>query len=186
MKKKLSKEVRYVRYFRLRQDERNESGLIMVGSSEKRGVREAGLGNMSLLEDLTVIKAYTFKGRLFKELLHRQVFMFKSGIKEVFDLYLPELEYRSFCIIDLDDEKILEYYHAPILKVAATLSPKSERPSLASGKLYLDKKLVQELDGLDIFRMAEPEKCIIVSLPVAESLLRRKLPGILLTHVEMV
>ena len=112
--------------------------------------------------------------------------MFRESIKEVFDLYMPELEYKCFSLLDSENGKVHVYYHAPALEIVSAMSDKSERPYNSTSKLYLDKRVVEELDGLDIFRLNEPAKLIFVSLPVAESLMRRKIPGILLTHIEMV
>ena len=174
-----------MRYFRLHQDERKESGLVMIGTSDTSGVNAAGQGDLSLLDDLTVMKALTSSGSLFAELLSRQVFMFKDSVREVVDLYEPELAYKNFCIIDSGNRDIHAYYAAPILRVCAAVSPESERPYSLTSKVLLDGTTLEELGEPDIFRLAEPEKHIVVSLPVAESLLRRKIQGILLTHLEV-
>jgi len=180
-----------MRYFRLHQDLRRESGLTTHGVDDK--MREAIRGNLSALDNLTVVKAHTFKGRYFSELLSRQVFMYKNSVKEVFDLYEPSLEYKDFCIIDVENDSYVQYYSAPILKHVPALSPKSERPFSSTSKLYLDKKAVVEMDGLDIFRLSDYDdlrqtglnNCVVVSLAVAESLMRRKISEILLTHLEL-
>ena len=180
-----------MRYFCLQQDLRRESGLATYGVDDK--MREAIRGNLSVLDNLTVVKARTNKGRYFSELLSDQVFMYKNSVKEVFDLYEPSLEYKDFCIIDLENDNYVQYYSAPILKRVSALSPKSERSFNSTDKLYLDKRAVEELDGPDIFRLDDlddlhisRDKCIVVSLAVAESLMRRKISKILLTHLELV
>ena len=153
-----------------------------------KGVRTASTkGDLSLLDDLTVTEAHSYEGKYFaQQLLSRQVFMFRDSIKEVFDLHMPDLVYKNFCLIDSEDKKTHMYYHAPALKVVSVMSEKSYRDFYNNLTLYLDKDKIYELDGLDAFRLSEPENIIVVSLPVAESLMRRKIPGILLTHIEMV
>ena len=179
-----------MRYFQLHHDKRKESGLIFTGAF-KKGVDEAMLGDLSLLEELTLMKALTNEGRYFTELIDRQVFMFKKSIKEIFDMYQPDLTYKDFCIMDSEKATLYEYYQAPAIKVVPAMSDKSVLFGASETKLFMDKMAVKELDGLDIFRLATPnrhlyDQYIIVSLPVAESLMRRKIPGILLTHVEVV
>ena len=139
---------------------------------------------MSLLGELTVLKAYTFRGSFFAELLDRQVFMYKEQMKEVFGMYLPDLEYKRICILDYDDKDIHAYYSAPALQIVPAALQNGTMPLSSASKPCLDRKVLEDLDMPDIFRLAAPNKHIIVSLPVAESLLRRGIPGIILTHIE--
>jgi hypothetical protein len=175
-----------MRYFRLWQDERIESGFIMGSVPDAQGMRQAIHGDISQLEEFTVQEASTFRGRLFTEILSRHVFMFKDSVREVFDIYLPGLAYKKFCIIDKDHKDIHAYYSAPGLEIIQAAMPKNTGSYLSADNICLDKQSLEDRDMPDIFRLAEPKKHIIVSLPVAESLLRRAIPGIRLTYIEMV
>jgi len=174
-----------MRYFRLQLDQYEKSGLVIHGLPNKKGGREALDGDLSNLDLLTVISAHSQNGKIYPELLVSPVLMFKETIKEVFDLYIPDLEYKNFCLLD-EYNKEHVYYTAPALKAANVISDKSERINLSDGKILLDKKALEELHGLEIFRLGEIRDFVIVALPVAESLLRRKIPGIFLAHIEAV
>jgi hypothetical protein len=176
-----------MRYFRLHHDERENSGLIMY-SGDTPGMAQAMRGDLSLPEGLTVLMAHSFKGKHFAELVDRQVFMYRNRIKEVFEAYLPSLEHKEFCVIDADDNKLHMYYSAPILRIVSVLAAKADgaQPQPSRRSVLLDKRALEDADMPDIFRLADPEKHIIVSSSVAESLLRREIPGIHLTHIDII
>jgi len=174
-----------MRYFRLQEDERAEAGIIMKSVYGKPGIKEAINGNLSLLEELTVAKANMFKGSQNTVLLSRQIFMYKEIVREVFDMFLPDVTYKNFCIINIENERSYTYFTAPMLKIASALSEKSIKPYHHNGKIYLDKRALQDLDEPDIFYLKEHNIGVIVSLAVAESLLRRNIPRIRLTHLKV-
>lgn len=163
------------------QDERSGGRLVLPGMLN---MREAVRGDLSKLDVLTVLKVESNSGCRFSELLSWQLFLYKDSIKEVFDAYIPELEHKGFGLMDMTTKQIC-YYSCPGLRVHTALSEKSELRPLRDRRLILDSRKLRDLDYPDIFRMGElDEQAVAVSLPVAESLLRREIEGIRLVHME--
>lgn len=101
------------------------------------------------------------------------------------DIYQPDLQYRYFCLLD-NQNQVHKFYYAPALEMVDCLSEESG--------CNLDKSVIrnvvlrkESIDGKDLFRIAGvKEPVVIVSLPMAESLLRRRPKGIRILHVEIV
>ena len=169
-------------YFRLRQDERQPYGIIFKGFHDIPNAMEAVKGNANLLDDMTVVFVTSSKYNWYPAVLSRQLFMYKESVKQTVDIYCPNLEYRHFCILDKKN-RIYEYYYIPILEAFNCMSESSE--------YNLDKSIIKKivlkrevLPEASVFRLGEvKDQVVIVTLAVAESLIRRNIDGIQLQRV---
>ena len=111
------------------------------------------------------------------DVLEEPAFLVSDGVKRVFELYEPQMQFRALQVFSMDQEDgTAPLYWLPWIPEIECLSWKSE--TYDNGML---KKLVLNLDVAfehEIFRVAGLiEHKVIVSMAVAESMLRRKQCG---------
>ncbi len=117
------------------------------------------------------------------DVLEDPAFLVSDGVKRVFALYEPQMPFRALQVFSMDQEdQTAPLYWLPWLPEIECLSRKSE--TYDNGML---KKLVLDLDvplEHEIFRVAGLlEHKVIVSMAVAESMLRRRQSGFRLVPV---
>ena len=117
------------------------------------------------------------------DVLEEPAFLVSDGVKRVFVLYEPQMPFRALQVFSLNQEdRTAPLYWLPWIPEMECLSRKSE--TYDNGML---KKLVLSLDvplEHEIFRVAGLiEHKVIVSMAVAESMLRRRQSGFRLVPV---
>ena len=117
------------------------------------------------------------------DVLEEPAFLVSDGVKRVFALYEPQMPFRALQVFSMDQEdRTAPLYWLPWLPEIECLSRKSEKYD--NGML---KKLVLNLDvplEHEIFQVAGLiEHKVIVSMAVAESMLRRRQSGFRLVPV---
>lgn len=171
-------------YFRLQQDRRVPYAVFMQGLNGIPNAREAMNGNLTPLAFMNPIRVNSSKFNWYPDVLDQQIFMVKERIQKVFELFLPEMDSRNFCLLDSLNGRY-EYYAAPCLDMVDCLSDKS--------KCNLDKSVVskivlnlQKVGQRHIFRIANVNTSIvIISLEAAECILRTRPEGIEIKHIEL-
>ena len=171
-------------YFKLEQDKRVPYGVLMQGLSKMENIQDTLKGNIIPLKRMNVVFVPPSRFNWYPDVLDRQLFLVQENVKEAFDLYQPDLQYRYFCLLD-NQNQVHKFYYAPALEMVDCLSEESG--------CNLDKSVIrnvvlrkESIDGKDLFRIAGvKELVVIVSLPMAESLLRRRPKGIRISHVEI-
>ena len=111
------------------------------------------------------------------DVLEAPAFLISDEVKRVFELYEPQMPFRALQVFSMDQEdKTAPLYWLPWIPKIECLSRKSEKYD--NGML---KKLVLNLDvplEHEIFQVAGLiEHKVIVSMAVAESMLRRRQSG---------
>lgn len=175
-----------MKYFRLTQDHRIPYGIMIQNFRGFPNIQEAINGNIIPLKFMSVGFVKPSQYNWYPEVLDSQrVFMVQEDVKKVFSLYLPDAEYRHFCILDKAN-MVYKYYYVPQLDLIDCLSneSKSNLDKSVFDKIVLKK---EEIVSRDIFRVSNINTTmVIVSLAVAESLLRRDVFGIRLFNVQLV
>lgn len=153
-----------MKYFKLGQDNRIPYGVLLTGVNRIGGYYESKGGNLSSLDKVIVSFVNSSPINFYPDILDRQIFMIKGAVKEVFDLFLPELEYKHCVMLD-NPEKRYEQYFIPVLDV-----------------LDMQEGLMREKH---IFRIAGTKEIeVAASLEVVEAMLRRKSIGVRISPVE--
>jgi len=147
-----------MKYFKICQEKRGSYGILLKDLNSIGGYKESQKGDMSKLDNSMVLLIDPGSADFYADILDRQLFMIKNAVKEVFDLFLPELEYKHCCLIDSASEKY-EQYHIPVLEVLDTQTASTENKH--------------------IFRLIDTkETAVMASLEVVEALLRRNPVGV--------
>ncbi len=169
-----------MKYFRLQQDNRIPNAVLLTDLNNIGGYREASAGNLDALDDVVVSFVNSSKLNFYPDVLNRQLFMVKDAVKEVFDLFLPELEYKRAFLLDAPYNKY-ERYYIPVLEALPCLSDKS---TIDRGRI-IDIVLKQEVTkDKFIFSVSNnKEIATIVCLDAVEAILRRKAAGIRITPI---
>lgn len=132
--------------------------------------------NLELLSHMTVI---TRRGSRYEEYpdLLSELFLVSEGLKEVISLFMYEMEYKLFCLWD-QQKNMAYYYYAYIPQALDCLSEKS---IIRNGRTVVSRAILKReiMQNMDIVRVMGLEtQLILVSLPVAEAILRRNFKGI--------
>ncbi|RDY27784.1 hypothetical protein [Lachnotalea glycerini] len=173
-------------YFELFQSEKVENAVELMGLDSSQYPYAMTKGDFEVLDKLKV--AY-YSGRETEEMcdiLKEPTCLISNEIKRLFKLYDRSLEYKGVQLFSTASENTTSplYWVAgfPIIDCLHESSQKYGNGMLK--ELILDKKKIR---GLNIFRVAGLlEHKVIVTLPVAESILRRRLYGIGLRRVKVV
>ncbi len=111
--------------------------------------------------------------------IYEPALMVSDALRRVFVLYEPKMEFKGVQLFanDLEDNTAPLYW-MPYIEPVVCLSTESKKyPNGMLEKLVLDRNA--SIENRHIFRVAEIlEYKIIVSLPVAESIIRRQMTGI--------
>lgn len=171
-------------YFRLGQDRRIPYSVLLQGTPDIPNIQNAMHGDIVGLEEMTIVTVSSSTFNAYPNILDRQLFLVKEEIKEVFTYFAPQMQYRSFCLLDTENA-VFNYYFAPDIELVYCFDESSTYNLNKSviQKVVLKKEQVKDRD---IFRLKEVNDCVvIVSLPVAESLMRRKIEGLRFFSVEL-
>jgi hypothetical protein len=121
------------------------------------GYYEYKRGNASALDDSFVSFVTSSPVNFYPDILDRQLFMVKDVVKDVIDMFMPDMVYKNCCLIDERNNKY-EQYHIPMLDTVG----------MQQGMEW----------GHYVFRNKDSDNIeILASLELVEALLRRKPTG---------
>jgi len=144
-------------YFNLCQDTRIPNGVLLTDINKIHGYFEYKNCNASELDGFFVSMVNPSPVNFYPDILDRQIFMVKDSIKDVIDLFIPDMDYKHCCLIDDPNNSFVQYY-IPMLDIT------DEEVGIES--------------NLPIFRVADNNKLVIVaSLDFVEAVLRRQPVG---------
>ena len=146
-----------MKYFKLEQDKRIPYGVLLTGLEAIHGYYEYRKGNDTILEHSFTSFVNSSVVNFYPDILDRQIFIVKCVVKDVIDIFLPEVEYKFCCLID-EPNNIYEQYLIPMLYTVDI------KTGIASGHHIFRNK---ETEGIEV----------IASLEFVEALLRRKPMG---------
>lgn len=138
---------------------------------------------------LDKLKVAYFSGQDSEELcaiLTAPTYLVSDQLKTVLKLYDKEMEFKGIQLFPLAEErKLYPLYWVPHFKVVQCLHETAEKYDNGRlKKIVLDKRT---LEGISMARVGELlEYKVVVSLPVAESILRRRLYGVQLEKAEVI
>lgn len=140
--------------------------------------------NLASLPCMTVIPRRGSKYEEYPDLLSA-IFMVSEELNELISLFMYGFEYKLFCF--WDEQKNLAYYYYAYDPPA--LNCLSERSIIKNGGTVISRAVLKcdLMQDKDIVRVKDLEMpLILVSLPVAEAILRRNYKGIRLieTYIE--
>lgn len=173
-------------YFELYQSEIVENPVELMGLDRNCYSYAMKEGEFETLDKLKV--AY-YSGRETEEMcdiLKEPTYLISNEIKGLFELYDKKIGYKGVQLFSTASENISSpLYWVADFPVVECLHESAEKYGNGMLKeLVLDKRKIR---GLDIFRVAGLlEYKVIITLPVAESLLRRRLYGIGLQRVKVI
>jgi hypothetical protein len=147
-----------MKYFCLGQDTRMPNGVLLTNVNAINGYYEYKKGNVSLLDDSFVSMVHSSPVNFYPDILDRQIFMVKGAVKEVLDMFTPDMQYKHCCLLDEPNQKY-EQYFIPLFDT-------------------VDAHTGAEM-GLYIFRNKNENNIeVLASLEFVEVLLRRKPTGV--------
>lgn len=137
-------------------------------------------------DELPDLKVGYFSGSLAEEVcdvLLDPTFMVSEAIKSLFDLYDSEIRWKALQLFPLNEAyNVLPLYWVPWFdEIDCLHADASKYDSGMIKHLVLDERRIQNKDVFRVGGLLEYK--VIVSLPVAESLLRRRFYGIELKKV---
>jgi len=147
-----------VKYFKIGQDRRIPYGVMLTHLDRISGYSDSKKGSFSSLDYVIVSTIDSSPINFYPDILDRQIIMIKGAVKDVFDLFLPVLEYKHCCLVDRDNDRC-DVYYIPTLEV-----------------LDVQEGVAQCRHIFYSFEKKEIE--IIASLVVIEAILRRKPIGV--------
>lgn len=112
------------------------------------------------------------------DVLHEPTFLLSDRVKRLLSLYAPKMEFKGIQLFAMEEQdNTAPLYWIPHIAPLECLGDETSKyPNGAVKQLVLDGGKVLKQN---IFRVAGIlEQKIIVSLPIAESMLRRKVSGI--------
>lgn len=173
-------------YFELYQSDKVENPVQLLGldgSHYSYAMKETEFASLDKL------KVAYYSGRDTEEMcdiLKEPTYLISNEIKRLFELYDKKIDYKGVQLFSTASENTTSplYWVAGFSEVECLHESAEKYGNGMLKELVLDKR---KLQGLDIFRVAGLlEYKVIITLPVAESLLRRRLYGIGLRRVKVI
>jgi len=146
-----------MKYFNICQDVRIPYSVLMTNLNAIAGYYEYKRGNASALDDSFVSFVTSSPVNFYPDILDRQIFMVKDVVKDVIEMFMPDMVYKSCCLIDERNNKY-EQYHIPMLDTVGM------QHGMEWGYYIFRNK---DLNNVEVF----------ASLEIVEALLRRKPKG---------
>ena len=170
-------------YFRLMQDRRYGGEVHFDVFSLFRHPKDNKASNFHHLAPMTMRKVRTTEFSFFPDVMDMQMYIISDAMNDILSLFLKDVDYRILCILN-SEKKFYIYYYAYMFATLDCFSAKSETNIDRSkiSKLVLKKDMIQ---GRDIFKLGGVNcHALVVSLPVAEAILRRNFKGIKIVKTE--
>ncbi|BBK76107.1 imm11 family protein [Clostridium butyricum] len=171
-------------YFLLKKDERYRNTPRIKSLFKYINVDNINIFNADKIDDAVILQVEADDYCVFTDIIDTQIFMVCERMQKIISKYDPEIIFKILPLIDRRHDR-QENYYLPIIEEIEALSDRSKlnMNKTVVEKIVLDKS---KISGQKIFRIKESEKpLIVVSLDVAESLLRRKFKGISLERLEI-
>jgi len=147
-----------VKYFKIGQDRRIPYGVMLTHLDRIDGYSDTKKGNFSSLDYVIVSTINLSPINFYPDILDRQIIMVKGAVKDIFDIFLPELEYKHCCLVDNNYERY-DVYYIPLLDVF------NIQEGIAQGRHLFYSIEMKEIE-------------VLASLEVIEAILRRKPMGV--------
>lgn len=171
-------------YFLLRQDERYKNTINIKNIFKKLNIKNLNLFECNKINDILVFDLSDEINNQFLDILDNQIYLVSKEMKECLDKFNEDIIFKNVALLDHYNKK-QGNYSLPIFNEIKALSDKSEfnMNNTVIKKIVLDSKKIQ---GKRIFKLAESSKTlVVVSLDVAEFILRRNFIGIKLERLEV-
>ena len=160
-------------YFILSQDQRMLHTVTIKDMSTIRGYHDSMGYDSSQLPPMSVAFINSRRDTVYTDLLDRQMFLISDNLRELFHLVDPEITYKHCCLLDREND-VHTFYHIPSLHVASDVAI-TRTEMVVFGKNAKLKHIFTD----------EKRSKLIVSLLVAESIMRRALVGIKLDRLSL-
>lgn len=135
------------------------------------------------LNDVTVLYLAGSGREVKSDFLQRPVTMFSGRLKDILNAYEPSLIFKEVILIHKENSIQFHYNHVLIQQLDAVSAATEYYPNQMPKKLVLDSK---KIGNHPIFLLeGHHKKDPVISLPLVESLLRRKVTGICFEEVEV-
>lgn len=174
-----------MKYFRIQQDTRGISALIIRGLMALPNYHKILQGDMSFFPDFVTLPVESKASNVYTDILSEQIFIVKEQIFDLMMLLNSSLRYKT---LFLSDYKYNEqhFYYVPLLPVLDCLSDSSQ---YKSGNIE-EKIIIRKLDRYPDMFIVKPtgnkkDRIVIVALPLAEAILRRNPMGVRFERVEI-
>lgn len=170
-------------YFRLMQDQRY-SGSVFFDLLSMFLPRDNLICNYHHLPLLTTRQIKSNEFSFYPDVMDQQMYLVSQPMHDLLSAFMPNINYRIICFLEYE-RKVFNYYYAYLFEPLDCFSTKSEANKDRSriSKLMLRKNAVGDHD---IFKLSGVNcHVVVVSLPVAEAILRRNLIGYKLETVEL-
>jgi len=169
-----------MKYFRLGQDDREDQYLTIKGLINLPCFQQIKQGDISGLpksNSYMVVSSYSDK---LPNILTNQLFMVTQDIFALIQLFLGEVDYRCMFLVNRR-RNIEKFYYIPQLPLINCLSSQCKSNL---DKSHFTKIVIKRERYPDIFRISNvKDRVIIISLPLAESILRRDIKGVQLEQI---
>lgn len=157
-----------MRYFRISQDRDVPGSVRLSGVNNIGGYHEARGGDLSKL-DRAIASLVDYNAlNSCPDILDHDLFMVKGAVKQVFDMFLPRVQYKH-CVMAERDGKRHEQYYIPLFDV-------------------LDESEAQEAmtqnRPIFCFFKGSREIWVVASVEVIEAVLRRNPAGIKISVID--
>jgi len=148
-------------YFKISQDLDASGSIRLTGENNIGGYHEARSGDLTRLDNAIVSLVDYNSLKNCPDILDRQLYMVRGAVKQVFDIFMPSIEYKH-CVFTERDGESHEQYYIPMLEV-----------------LNVNEALQAMEQHRPFFRVVvSRERVVVVSLEVVEAMLRRNPVGI--------
>jgi hypothetical protein len=169
-------------YFRMKQDPAYLHAPVIPDVIKQIDRRDTMPDEAHSIDEATIFQLSGKEQHDFLDLLDRQLFMVSEPLKEIMQLYVPELNFKT---VVLTKPAQMQVYYLPIFTQVDCLSDQSSMTPDKSGV----KPLVlrhEPIKRCPLFCVKHARETIIIArLDVAESILRRKFRGVKLQRVSL-
>ena len=154
------------------------------GFYKRYDIRNITPDRINLLPKRSLLYVAPDPNLVFVDILSSPVFMVTKHIRDVMELYEPELPTKQIILLDRESG-LSEIYSIPAFKPICCLSEVSE---LTRGKNALIRTVLKRkaIEGYPMFKIADINNSyVVMRMDVVESILRRLPKGIEITQTEI-
>ncbi len=168
-------------YYIMEADKRIHNRVIIKEFPDNASI-EYDTSHASRLKEHTALYTIENDGSAYPEIIEAPLYMVSEKVKEVLDMYDEEAVYKAVSLINRAKQSVQSYHVTLVDRIECLHELTEFYPDKSIKRLVLDKT---KLEDRALFKVAGIGPAyMIVSLDVAESLLRRGSFGIKFTHVE--
>lgn len=173
-----------MKYFLLEQDNRYSNVPKIADMYSKIDRKNLNLVDEYKIKDTIILYAHGDSDTKYLDILERPKYIVSEKMKKILNEYTDNIVFKYLPLIDIEN-KIQNNYYLPIFEEADVLSSKTEFNLVKTDarKIVLDGRKIKKRR---IFKISGLEKTkIVISLDVAESILRRDILGVNLKELEV-